>query len=48
VIIEKSVKNDRNCSLENPIFEKWKQVTGLLFHMRITVNGRSSDLMGSD
>jgi len=38
--MKQSVKNDRNCSLEKPILERWKQVTGLLFHMRITVNGK--------
>ena len=42
----KYVKNDRNCSLENPIFERWKQVTGLLFHMQITVNGKEQRCNG--
>ena len=42
----KYVKNDRNCSLENPIFERWKQVTGLLVHMWITVTGKEQRFNG--
>ena len=40
------MKNDRNCSLEKPILERSKQVTGLLFHMRITVNGKEQRFNG--
>ena len=40
------MKNDRNCSLETPIFERWKHVTGLLFHVRITDNGKEQRFNG--
>ena len=42
-----SKKNYRNCSLEPPIFERWKQVTGSLFHMRITVNVKDQIFNGT-
>ena len=39
-------QNDRNCSLEKHISERWKQVTGLIFHMRTTVNGKEQRFNG--